>query len=92
MGARPPITFFESSENLRSAVRNRTGRSLMKFQGEGPQLFGERRELPIAGFIPTGLRRTFDLMPDGKRFVMLFRGPVTVGVVANWTTRLPTGR
>jgi hypothetical protein len=28
MGARPPITFFESSENLRSAVRNRTGRSL----------------------------------------------------------------
>jgi YaaC-like Protein len=28
MGVRPPITFFESSENLRSAVRNRTGRSL----------------------------------------------------------------
>jgi hypothetical protein len=28
MGARPPITFFESSENLRSAVRSRTGRSL----------------------------------------------------------------
>ncbi len=28
MGARPPITFFESSENLRAAVRSRTGRSL----------------------------------------------------------------
>jgi YaaC-like Protein len=28
MGVRPPITFFESSENLRSAVRARTGRSL----------------------------------------------------------------
>lgn len=28
MSARPPITFFESSENLRSAVRDRTGRSL----------------------------------------------------------------
>src|SRR5260370_29917167 len=28
MASRPPITFFESSENLRSAVRSRTGRSL----------------------------------------------------------------
>jgi hypothetical protein len=28
MGARPPITFYESSENLRLAVRNRTGRSI----------------------------------------------------------------
>jgi Tol biopolymer transport system component len=64
----------------------------VKIQGEGPQMFGERRELPITGFVPTGLRRTFDLMPDGKRFVMLFRGPVTVGAVANWTTALPTRR
>jgi hypothetical protein len=28
MAGRPPITFFESSENLRSAIRVRTGRSL----------------------------------------------------------------
>jgi YaaC-like Protein len=28
MGTRPPIAFFESSENLRAAVRTRTGRAL----------------------------------------------------------------
>jgi hypothetical protein len=31
-------------------------------------------------------------MPDGRRVVMLFRGPVSVGIVADWTERLPNPR
>ena len=56
--------------------------------GNGLNMFGAPRELPISGFVPTGLRRTWDLMPDGKTLVMLFRGPSTVGMMANWTTAL----
>lgn len=33
---------------------------------------GEPKSLPIRGFQQGDLRRQFDLMPDGKRFVMLF--------------------
>jgi hypothetical protein len=29
--------------------------------------------LPISGFIQGPLRRQYDLMPDGKRFLMMFR-------------------
>ena len=56
--------------------------------GNGLNMFGAPRELPITGFVPTGLRRTWDLMPDGKTLVMLFRGPSTVGMIPNWTTLL----
>jgi eukaryotic-like serine/threonine-protein kinase len=34
---------------------------------------GEPMALPIAGFIQGPLRRQYDLTPDGKRFLMLFR-------------------
>jgi Tol biopolymer transport system component len=34
--------------------------------------FGEPAELPIRGFQQGDLRRQYDLMPDGKGFVMLF--------------------
>jgi hypothetical protein len=32
----------------------------------------EPKALPIRGFAQGPLRRQYDLMPDGKRFVMLF--------------------
>jgi serine/threonine-protein kinase len=35
-------------------------------------LTGQPRELPITGFLQGPLRRQFDLMPDGKHFLMLF--------------------
>lgn len=35
-------------------------------------VIGEPRELPIAGFIQGEYRRQFDLMPDGRAFLMLF--------------------
>lgn len=39
--------------------------------GETPRA-GEPQELPISGFVQGGLRRQYDLMPDGSGFVMLF--------------------
>jgi len=35
----------------------------------------EPQPLPISGFIQGPLRRQYDLMPDGKRFLMLFPSP-----------------
>ncbi len=83
-GGRAPIWSLDGRE-LYYDVNGRM--HVVRFQGDGTPMFSERRELPIAGFIPTGLRRTFDLMPDGRRFVMLFRGPSTLGVVTDWTAR-----
>jgi Tol biopolymer transport system component len=37
-----------------------------------PPKAGEPKGLPIKGFQQGDLRRQFDLMPDGKRFVMMF--------------------
>jgi Tol biopolymer transport system component len=34
---------------------------------------GEPQSLPITGFVQGPLRRQYDLMPDGKQFLMLFR-------------------
>jgi len=34
---------------------------------------GEAVALPITGFVQGPLRRQFDLAPDGKRFLMMFR-------------------
>lgn len=34
---------------------------------------GTPKELPIQGFVQGPLRRQYDLMPDGKQFLMLFR-------------------
>jgi eukaryotic-like serine/threonine-protein kinase len=35
--------------------------------------FGEPVGLPISGFVQVALRRNYDLMPDGKQFLMMFR-------------------
>ena len=39
------------------------------------------RQLPIKGFQQFGGLRDFDVMPDGKRFVMLFPAPKEQGEV-----------
>jgi Tol biopolymer transport system component len=39
---------------------------------QAPRANGEPVGLPITGFQQTGLRRQYDLTPDGKGFVMLF--------------------
>lgn len=43
----------------------------LTFQAGAPKA-GDAKGLPIRGFQQGPLRRQFDLMPDGKRFVMLF--------------------
>ena len=40
-----------------------------------PSAGGELVPLPIAGFVQGEYRRQYDLLPDGRRFVMLFRAP-----------------
>jgi Tol biopolymer transport system component len=40
-----------------------------------PSAGGDVASLPIAGFVQGEYRRQYDLLPDGRRFVMLFRGP-----------------
>ncbi|MGB7220616.1 MAG: hypothetical protein WBD07_17590 [Vicinamibacterales bacterium] len=84
-GGRGPIWSLDGSE----LYYDSNGKMYAVKVQTGTPMFGEQRELPISGFIPTGLRRTFDLMPDGKQLVMLFRGPSTVGMIANWTTLVP---
>jgi Tol biopolymer transport system component len=54
----------------------------------GVTMFGQPRELPISGFVPAGLRRNFDLMPDFKTFLMVFRSPAQVSVVPKWNAAL----
>ncbi len=83
-GGRAPLWSLDGSELYYDANGKMYA---VKFLG-GTQPFGQQRQLPISGFVPTGLRRTFDMMPDGKQLVMLFRGPSTVGMVANWTRLL----
>jgi hypothetical protein len=54
------------------------------------------RELPIKGFLLFGGQRDYDVMPDGKRFVMVFSSQEKAGrterprinVVINWTEEL----
>lgn len=50
----------------------------------GVDMFGQPKELPISGFVPSGLRRNFDQTPDGKQFVMMFRSVPTVTVIPKW--------
>jgi Tol biopolymer transport system component len=43
--------------------------------------------LPIADFITIGslyTRRQYDITPDGKQFLMMFRVPTQVSVITNW--------
>jgi Tol biopolymer transport system component len=39
---------------------------------QAPRATGEPAALPITGFVQTEMRRQYDLMPDGKGFLMLF--------------------
>jgi len=39
---------------------------------QAPKAAGEPVALPISGFQQTEMRRQYDLMPDGKGFLMLF--------------------
>jgi hypothetical protein len=55
----------------------------VRFQN-GLEMFSRPRELPIVGFVASGLRRNWDLMPDGRQFLMLYPGPSVIGVVTSW--------
>jgi eukaryotic-like serine/threonine-protein kinase len=44
----------------------------VSLEDQAPRAAGEPVALPIAGFVQTGVRRQYDLMPDGKGFLMLF--------------------
>jgi Tol biopolymer transport system component len=51
--------------------------------------FGKPVELPITGFTQTLIRRNYDLAPDGKHFLMVFRSPtVQVDFISNWFEEL----
>jgi hypothetical protein len=56
--------------------------------------FGEPSPLPITGYIQPLIRRNYDMMPDLKQFVMLFRAGPKVEVISNLfddlKKRLPT--
>lgn len=52
--------------------------------------FGEATATPITGYIQPLLRRNFDMTPDGKQFIMLFRPEPKVGTAANLLDELKT--
>lgn len=82
-------------------VRSRQGRSLMRVsveESEGPPaslvLGAPERLLDYRYAAGTG-RRTYDLAPDGERFLMITNGPgdtegesVQINVVLNWSQEL----
>jgi Tol biopolymer transport system component len=56
----------------------------------GPQVsFGEPASMPITGYIQPLIRRNYDMMPDGKQFVMLYRPGPQVEVISSWNAKLP---
>jgi hypothetical protein len=75
-----------------------TGTHLVQVEIAGGSTFAWRneRELPIKGFLLFGGQRDYDVMPDGKRFVMVFPardepGEVQrprINVVVNWLEEL----
>ncbi len=44
---------------------------------------GQPAPLPISGYIQNRIRRNYDLMPDGRQFVMLFRGDSQIEFLSN---------
>jgi serine/threonine-protein kinase len=56
--------------------------------------FGQPAAMPITGYIQPLIRRNYDMTPDGKQFVMLFRAGPQVEVISNFVDdlkkRLPT--
>lgn len=75
-----------------------TGTHLVQVEIAGGSSFAWRneRELPIKGFLLFGGLRDYDVMPDGKRFVMVFPSRDEAGraerprinVVVNWIEEL----
>jgi hypothetical protein len=51
--------------------------------------FGAPMPLPVSGYIQPLLRRNWDMMPDGRQLLMLFRPGPQIDVVSNWTSRVP---
>jgi Tol biopolymer transport system component len=47
----------------------------VSLDGPSPRATGAPVALPITGFQQTGVRRQYDLMPDGRGFLMLFPAP-----------------
>ena len=52
--------------------------------------FGTPTALPVSGYIQPLLRRNWDMAPDGRQLLMLFRPGPQLNVVSNWTGRVPT--
>lgn len=44
----------------------------VSLEDQAPRATSEPAALPITGFVQSGVRRQYDLMPDGKGFLMLF--------------------
>jgi hypothetical protein len=51
-------------------------------------VFGAPVPLPVRGFIQPLIRRNFDMTPDRKQFVMLFRPGPDIEVISNWLARV----
>ena len=58
------------------------------FQAGTQPKIGKPVELPVGGFIQPLIRRNYDMTPDGKSFLMLFRPGPQIEVVSNWTAQL----
>jgi hypothetical protein len=52
--------------------------------------FGTHTALPVSGYIQPLLRRNWDMAPDGRQLLMLFRPGPQLNVVSSWTSRVPT--
>jgi hypothetical protein len=78
------------SNDSRELIYEYDGRLFSTAVHTGEKLtFDEPIELPISGFTQTLIRRNYDLTPDGKHFLMVFRSPtVQVEVVPNWFEEL----
>jgi Tol biopolymer transport system component len=58
------------------------------FQAGAQPTIGKPVELAVRGFIQPLIRRNYDMMPDRKSFLMLFRPGPQIEVVSNWTAQL----
>jgi len=85
-GGRFPVWSIDSREIIYESEGRLFSAS---FQTGADPAFGEPVELPVAGFNQTLIRRNFELMPDGKHFLMVFRSPdVQVEIIPNWFEEL----
>ena len=60
----------------------------------GGLTFGSEQLLPVQGFLQFDSRRNYDILPDGKQFLMIFPAKQTVeqrlqiNIVLNWLEEL----